>query len=129
MKSGVTWLCNLSIGDECYVFLLFLPADIPLFLLNFNQDTKWPFISVFFPACMNSNDLIFVFKFNKCLLLNPLQLSVWTSGLVMKIYKDKAVTGTLELHRLGLLCLMMSVMLWFHSSCLWKSKMNKYQTT
>ena len=76
MKSGVTLFCNLRIGDECYVFLLFLPADIPLFLLNFNQDTKWPFISVFFSICMNSNYLIFVFKFNKCLLLNPLQLSV-----------------------------------------------------
>ena len=49
MKSGVTLLCNLSI-DECYVFILFLPPDIPLFLLNFNQDTKWPFIFFFLPS-------------------------------------------------------------------------------
>lgn len=75
MKSGVTLLCNLSI-DECYVFILFLPPDIPLFLLNFNQDTKWPFIFFFSSLCMNSNYLIFVFEFHKCLLLNPLQLSV-----------------------------------------------------
>ena len=49
MKRGVKLLCNLSIGDECYVFILFLPPDIPLFLLNFNQDTKWPFITVPLP--------------------------------------------------------------------------------
>lgn len=34
----------------------------------------------------------------------PLQLSFWTSRLVMKIYKDKEEKGTLELHILGLQC-------------------------
>lgn len=38
----------------------------------------------------------------------PLQLSVWTVGLVMKTYKDKEEREMLELHILGLQCLKMS---------------------